>query len=139
MAKADAFAEHFRVHLYRYGTPRKQLEATIKNGGVMILDVDVQGAAHLRREYPQAATIFILPPSVSELKKRLKARGTETPSQLKVRFENARKEMRLYDQFDYTVVNRDLDVAVKQVLAIIEAHPCRTELVSVDQVKKITG
>ncbi|MFH1686573.1 MAG: guanylate kinase [bacterium] len=139
LVKSGAFAEHFRVHLYRYGTPRRPLEDTIKHGGVMILDVDVQGAARLKSEYPQALTIFVLPPSVRELKKRLKARGTETAAQLKVRFENARREMRLYHRFDYAVVNRDLKVAVRQVLAIIEAHPCRTELVSTEHIKRITG
>ena len=125
--KKDYFAEHFHVHLYQYGTPRKPLEDVIKKGGVMLLDVDVQGARRLSKEYPEAIMIFIMPPSVKELRKRLKRRGTETKEQLQVRYHNAIAEMKLYHKFEYTVINKELTVAVQEVLAIIEAHHCRTE------------
>jgi len=138
-AKSDFFAEHFKVHLYNYGTPREPLERVRKKGGVILLDVDVQGAFRLQKEYPESIMLFILPPSVPELRRRLRRRGTETKEQLAVRFENARKEMRLYDRFEYAVVNDDLDKAVKQVLAIIEAHPCRTERMDREQTRKITS
>ncbi len=136
--KANYFAEHFKVHLYHYGTPRKPLEQAVKSGGVVILDVDVKGADRLRKEYPEAITIFILPPSTSVLRKRLTRRGTETAEQLKVRFENARKEMSLYRKFKYAVINEDLDTAVKEVLSIINCHHCRTENIKEEQIGKLS-
>jgi guanylate kinase len=139
LKKEDAFAEACRVHLYQYGTPRGPLEETLKKGGVMILDVDVQGAQKLKKEYPQAITVFILPPSKRELHRRLKRRGTETAAQLALRRENARKEMKLYRRFEYTVINDDLTGAVKRVLAIIESHPCRTENIPRELIENIIG
>jgi guanylate kinase len=139
LARKGFFAEHFHVHANRYGTPRQPLEHVIRGGGVMILDVDVQGAFKLRREFPNAITIFILPPSVAELKRRLRYRGTETKEQLAIRFENARQEMKLYHRFEYVVVNRTLDLAVQQVLAIIRAHHCRADRIDKEQMHTITG
>jgi guanylate kinase len=130
----DFFAEYFQVHLYRYGTPRKPMERVLKNGGVMLLDVDVQGAAKLHKEYPEAITIFVLPPSLNALKQRLRLRGTETPEQFKVRFENAAREINDYHRFDYVVENDDLKVAVSKVLAIITAHNCRTDRANLEQI-----
>jgi guanylate kinase len=137
LVKRNFFAEHCRVHLYRYGTPRDQLDRVVRTGGVMVLDVDVQGAFKLRRAYPEAMTIFVLPPSIAALRKRLKKRGTETREQLKVRFENARKEMRLYGRFDYVVINEELDTAVKDVLSIIDSHYCRTDKLRPEQIARI--
>lgn len=139
LARRGFFAEHFHVHAHRYGTPRKPLEQVVQSGQVMILDVDVQGAFKLRREFPNAMTIFVLPPSVAELRRRLRYRGTETKEQLAIRFENARQEMKLYRKFDYVVVNRTLDLAVHQVLAIIRAHHCRADRIDKEQMQTITG
>ncbi|MGH8015182.1 MAG: guanylate kinase [Candidatus Zixiibacteriota bacterium] len=133
------FAEHFKVHLYEYGTPRRPLDEVTSKGGVIILDVDVQGAEAIRRKFRHAISIFVLPPSVRELRHRLRRRGTETKEQLQVRFENAKREMREYKKFPYTVINKDLPTAVEQVLAIIKAHPCRTEYIMKEQIKKIIG
>ncbi|MDF1544867.1 MAG: guanylate kinase [bacterium] len=139
LIRKDYFAEHFKVHLYRYGTPRTALDSTIKKGGVLLLDVDTQGAFRLKKEYPEAITIFVLPPSVRALKQRLSARGTETREQLRVRFENALSEMRLYNRFEYVVVNDSLQTAVDQVIGIVEAHPCRTENLDRELIKRIVG
>jgi len=133
LIKKDFFAEYFQVHLYHYGTPRGPLDRIRQKGGVIILDVDVQGAFKLRREFPDAITIFISPPSIAELKRRLRRRGTETMEQLKVRFENAKKEIKLFDKFDYVVINHELNVAIKQVLSIINAHSCRTDNINKKQ------
>ena len=138
LAKEDYFAEYCRVHLYYYGTPREPLEKAVKDGGVMILDVDVQGAFKLKKEYPEAITIFVLPPSIEELKKRLKARGTESREQLKVRFENAKKEMQHFNKFEYCVINQELEVAVKNVLCAINSHHLRSEFLSMEQKRKLT-
>jgi guanylate kinase len=133
------FAERCSVHLYRYGTPKKPLEEVISKGGVMVLDIDVQGAFRLKKSYPRAITIFVLPPSQPALRKRLRRRGTETVEQLKVRFDNARREMKLYPRFEYVVINDDLKVAVRQVLSIIESHPCRSENLNMEQIRSIVS
>ena len=114
------YAEHFQVHLYNYGTPKGPLETVLQNGGVMLLDVDVQGAIKLKSEYKEAITIFIMPPSNEELQKRLRQRGTETEEQLAVRFENAKQEMELHTYFEHKVINKELLTAVNEVLTIIE-------------------
>jgi len=139
LVAAGFFAEHFKVHLYHYGTPRGPLQQAPGKGGVMLLDVDIQGALRLKKEYPDAITIFILPPSIAALKERLRKRGTETSDQLAVRFHNARKEMRLYRRFEYVVVNKELGEAVSQVLSIVEAHHCRTDKLNPEQMKRISG
>ena len=139
LVKKDYFAEYFKVHLYHYGTPRGPLDGIRNKGGVIILDVDVQGAFKLRREYPDAITIFISPPSIAELKRRLRRRGTETDEQLKVRFKNAIDEMKLFYKFDYVVINKELNVAVKQVLSIINAHECRTDYINKKQFTEKIG
>ncbi len=133
----DFFAEHFQVHLYHYGTPRKPLEKVLAGGGVMVLDVDVQGALKLKKEYPQAVTVFILPPSIAQLRRRLRRRGTETKEQLKVRFENSKAEIRLYDRFEYAVINDDLNTAVGEVLSIVTSHTCRTENMKEEQITRL--
>lgn len=135
--KANFFAEHFQVHLYNYGTPRSPLERVIHRGGVMILDVDVNGAFALKKEYPAAITVFVLPPSVRELRRRLRRRGTETKEDLAVRFENAKREMKLFNHFDYVVVNKELETAVQEVLAIVRAHHCRVDKTDVEQIRSI--
>lgn len=137
LARADFFAEHFKVHLYHYGTPGRPMERVVKQGGVIILDVDVQGALRLKKVYPEAVTIFILPPSIKVLQRRLIRRGTETLQQRQVRFENARKEIRLYNRFEYCVINKDLDTAVSEVLSIINCHHCRRELIRSEQIQKL--
>ncbi|MCP4683943.1 MAG: guanylate kinase [bacterium] len=139
LRKRDFFAEHFKVHLYKYGTPRGPLEKVRRQGGVMILDVDAKGARKLHREYPEAISIFILPPSVKALKQRLRQRGTETREQLAVRFKNAIQEMRSFGAFDYVVINKELKVAVRQVLDIIAADGLRVDKVDPEQIRRITG
>ena len=139
--KSGFFAESCAVHLYQYGTPRAPIERVRRHGGVMLFDLDVQGARKLLREYPDAIAVFVLPPSIRALKQRLDKRGTETAELRRIRFENARREMRTFRKyhFDYVVVNNDLDVAVKQVLAIVEAHDCRIERVDPELISRITG
>lgn len=139
MERADAFAEACKVHLYRYGTPRKPLQITIRKGGTMLLDVDVQGAFKLKKAYPGAITIFILPPSIAILRRRLKRRGTETKEQLEVRYQNALKELKLFKKFEYCVVNDDLKTAVSEVLGVIASHHCRTENIEWEQFNKFDG
>jgi guanylate kinase len=138
LVRQNFFAEHFMVHGSNYGTPRLPLDKAVKLGKVILLDVDVQGAFKLRREYPNAVTIFILPPSVAELRHRLRQRGTETKEQLAVRFENAKREMKLYSKFDYVVINHELEIAVRDVLSIINSHNCRIDKVDKELIRNVT-
>lgn len=112
LEKEKFFAESALVHLSHYGTPSAPIDAAVKNGDVILLDVDVQGAASIKSLYPEALSIFILPPSEKELGKRLKKRGTETEEQLAVRLENAIAEMGRQSEFDYIIINKDINVAV---------------------------
>ena len=107
----------------------------------MILDIDIQGARKIVREFPEAISIFVLPPSISELRRRLRGRGTETREELAVRFKGAVKEIRSFRSggFDYVVINEDLDLASKQVLAIIVAHECRVDRTKAEHLRKILG
>ncbi|MEW5994952.1 MAG: guanylate kinase [Candidatus Zixiibacteriota bacterium] len=140
------FAEYFTVHGNCYGTPREPLEQALHNGSTILLDVDYKGALRLKRQYPEAITIFILPPPpvTDSLKERLSKRGTESAQDLGIRFRNALDEMKQFDKFEYIVINRDLDEAVRQVLDIIEQHPspehpCRTDNMNVEQLRTIIG
>jgi guanylate kinase len=135
----NQFAEWCQVHRFYYGTPRKPLEEVLHGGGVMLLDVDVKGAMKLKRAYPSAVTIFILPPGRAELKRRLKRRGTEDDKHFKIRQKRALSEMRLYRRFEYTVINNDLDTAVSEVEMIIKSLHCRKSNLDLEQIDRIVG
>lgn len=115
------FAETALVHNNYYGTPRRPLENIIKMGGIILLDVDVKGAARIRKNYPEALSIFILPPSKSELKRRLRQRGTETKAQLALRLKNAIAEMKMFNHFDYVIINDSIKKAVSAADHIIKS------------------
>ncbi len=115
------FVEHATVHGYRYGTSRDQLDEKAGRGDV-ILDVDVQGASQLRKRYPGAVSVFILPPSLDELRNRLVARGYNEPEDVERRISQAAAEVRAAVDFDYFVVNERLVDAVAAAKCIIEAE-----------------
>jgi guanylate kinase len=121
LSKDGRFVEHATVHGYRYGTSRDQLDEKAARGDV-ILDVDVQGASQLRKRYPAAASVFILPPSLDELRNRLLARGYNEPEDVERRISQAEAEVRAAVGFDYFVVNEVLDDAVAAAKCIVEAE-----------------
>lgn len=102
-----------------YGTPREPVVKWLAQGRDVILEIDVQGAFQVRQNYPECVLIFILPPSMEELEARIIGRGSETEESLKARLAEAEKEIELADQYDYQVVNGDLEEAVRQVYGII--------------------
>lgn len=122
---AGDFVEHARVHGEMYGTLRSQIERVLESGRNVLLDVDVQGGQSVRRVYPDAVLIFVLPPSLEDLEERLRARGTDHEDKIQVRLENAQREIALMREYDYAVVNDDLETATRKVLAIVEAEKCR--------------
>jgi len=133
------FAESCQVHRHYYGTPRGPIEKVLESGGVMLFDVDVKGAKKLKDQYKEAATIFILPPSKAELKRRLKKRGTEDDKHLKIRLDRALSEMKLFRRFEYVVVNKDLDTAVNEVEMIVKSLHCRQANLNLEQINRVIG
>ncbi|MGH7766425.1 MAG: guanylate kinase [Candidatus Binatia bacterium] len=119
------FAEWARVHGFFYGTPRAALERTIARGRDVLLDIDVQGARKIKRQYRNAVSIFVLPPSRRELEQRLARRGTDRREIIRKRLENARREIREIMRYDYVVENRELRRAVESAKAIVIAERLR--------------
>ncbi len=109
LVKEGFFVEWAEVHMNLYGTPLYQLQDAWGAGKVIIMDVDVQGAATFKSKYPDAATIFILPPSIDELRRRVKKRDQGRTQNLEVRMANASKEIARASEFDYQVVNDDFE------------------------------
>jgi len=124
LERAGNFLETATVHGNRYGTSRGEVLDVIDSGRDVILDIDVQGAEQIRRDI-ETVGIFILPPSLEELARRLSLRGTDGDDVIRRRIENARREIEQAHLFDYLVMNRDLDEAVGDVLAVIRAERSR--------------
>ncbi|RMG51309.1 MAG: guanylate kinase [Acidobacteria bacterium] len=122
MRQRGEFLEWAEVHGNLYGTSRRMIEEILSAGCDAVLDIDVQGAAQVRKQFPDAVTVFILPPSFTELKRRLSSRGTETPESLERRLRVARREVLRYTEFEYLVINDQLDVAIAAVEAIVRAE-----------------
>lgn len=126
MIRDGAFLEYARVHANLYGTSRLAVTALQQQGKDVVLDVDVQGAAILRREAIAGATyIFVAPPSLAELERRLRGRGTEGEEMIAVRLANARKELAVMKDYEYLVVNHRVEESVELLTAIILAERAR--------------
>lgn len=124
MVKDDHFLEHASVFDYNYGTPRNRVEEELKNGHEVIFDIDWQGARQIREKFhPDSdgvVSIFILPPSLSELERRLKARGQDDDETIKKRMIKAQDEISHAEEYDFVIVNDDLNEAYKKIVAIID-------------------
>lgn len=116
------FAESAEVHGQLYGTLRREVRRVLDDGKHVIMDIDVQGAAQFVRAFPKTVLIFLLPPLADVLLTRLMARRTEDPTDLLVRLETAKRELESVDQYEYVVVNANLERAVQDVSAIIDAE-----------------
>lgn len=125
LIEEDGFMEYANVYGNFYGTPKKDVIQWLDDGIDVILEIDVQGALQVKKAYPEGVFIFILPPSIEELKNRIKARGSETEETMARRLGTALQEISLIDQYDYRVINEDLDVAINRVRAIITAEQCK--------------
>ena len=117
-----AFAESAEVHGNLYGTLRSEVEKVLRSGKHVLMDIDVQGAVQFKRAFPQAVTIFVLPPSAGVLMDRLRGRQTETPETLIRRLQSALQELQAVDEYEYVVINDELDEAVQRVSSIIDAE-----------------
>lgn len=118
--------EHAQVFgNHSYGTPRSFVESSLAAGRSVIKDVDVQGAFTIRGTFPAALHIFVVPPSRSEIERRLRSRGTESEDAIRRRLAEADRELGLWDRYDYLVINDDIDQAVADLGTIIRAQRLR--------------
>ena len=127
MIEADEFVEWAEVHGHLYGTSRRALQAALDDGRFLILDIDVQGAMRMRERVPDVVLVFVLPPSADALVERLTERGSEGQDTVARRIENARGELEQAAQFDYIVVNENLEQAIDEVRSIVSAEGRRAD------------
>ncbi len=121
-----------------YGTPRKAVEDMLAEGKDVILKIEVEGAMNIRRLFPEACLVFILPPSMAELERRLRKRGTEDEPTILRRTAQAKNEIDAAVNYDCFVVNDELEIAVDDLIAVIRAEKCRRER-CLDMLKEIKG
>lgn len=129
LVRAEQFVEWAEVHGELKGTSWAEYEAARREGKDLLLDLDVQGAAQVRARFPSVISVFLLPPSFAALESRLRARAQDPEPAIRRRLHNARLEVALYRDYDYTVVNEDIQACVDAVKSIVQAARCRTSQV----------
>ncbi|MBB5021020.1 guanylate kinase [Desulfurispira natronophila] len=125
MVQQGRFLEYATVHGNYYGTSYDYLYRAMDQGANVILDIDYQGAFQLKSKIPEAILVFILPPSIETLEERLGGRGKDNDDTIKLRMENACREILTYNRFDYVLVNHDLNKAYNELSAILTARELR--------------
>ena len=125
MVENDELLEHARYVSNSYGTPRPFVEAQLRKGMNVILDIEIQGARQVKEKMPEAVTIFMMPPSITELRRRLEGRGTDAPDVIEARIARAREEILEADFYDYLILNQNVETAAREFSAIISAEQCR--------------
>lgn len=128
MIENGELLEHAEYCANSYGTPKAYIEQKTAEGFNVLLDVEVQGARQINEKKPDAVKIFIIPPSIEELRKRLENRGTDTQRAIEARLIRAEQEYAEADFYDYIIINDDADKAAKELSAIITAEKCRYDL-----------
>ncbi len=127
MVENDELLEHAFVHTNYYGTPKKFVFDEIAKGEIVLLEIDVQGALQVKEKYKEAVFIFLIPPTMDELKSRLVKRDTETEDEIETRYRNAFRELDFVGEYDYFVINDVIDNAVKDIETIIAAEKLRVK------------
>jgi guanylate kinase len=136
MVRKKDFAEWAEIHGELYGTSKRRLKEIIDSGIDAILDIDVQGAKQLREEFPGGIYIFILPPSLEVLRKRLQGRMANLKIEIEKRLKVAIAEIKRYGEYDYVIVNHVFDNAFEELASIITANRARTERIEPQWVKE---
>jgi guanylate kinase len=139
MVAQNAFVEHAKVFGAYYGTSVAQIKARLEKGVDVVLDIDWQGAAQIRRLFPESISIFILPPSLNILEERLRNRGRDDNETITSRMHQAQEEMSHYAEFDYLIINEDFALASQQLQSIVVANrltvarqsACQAKLLSI--------
>jgi guanylate kinase len=122
MLKRSEFLESAEVHGYRYGTSQKVIRDTLEQGQDLMLEIDWQGAQQVRRLYPDCIGMFILPPSVAELERRMRARGQDSDEVIRRRLASAEEEISHSPEFNYVIINKDFDEAKRDLQSIIRVE-----------------
>jgi len=134
--ESEDFLEYAEVYGNYYGTPKSEVLKVLDSGRDVILEIDIQGALKVKTAYPNGLFIFILPPSMEELKNRITNRGSETPESLITRFTSAHKEISFVSKYDYAVVNDTVKSACEKIQSIIIAERCRVDRMNGDFLKE---
>jgi guanylate kinase len=121
MRERGEFIESAEVHGNHYGTSRVWMEERMNAGNDVLLEIDWQGARQVRRAFPAAIGIFVLPPSVAELERRLRGRGQDPEAVIRRRLDNASEEMRHVGEFEYVIINKELEMAADDLSAVVRA------------------
>lgn len=132
----DGLLEYAEVYGNYYGTPKEMVMKKLEEGKDVILEIDIQGAMKVKQAYPNGIFIFILPPSMAELRKRITGRGSETEDAINMRLGETLKEISYIDKYDYCVVNGELSEAVDRVKAIVVAEHSRVSESIYNLIKK---
>ena len=138
MIEENAFVEWADVHDHRYGTSWEEIHMRAKSGHILVLDLDVQGAASIRNHFIHSWSVFIMPPSMKELRSRLVKRETRLSQEMKTRLDTARREIACYRDYSYVIVNNALDVALDSLIHIVRAQETRTSL-RTERILRIQG
>lgn len=125
MIEEEAFIEYAEVYNNLYGTPKEYVLEKLNQGENCLLEIDIQGALQVKKRYPEGVYIFILPPSMKELKNRIIGRGSETPESLDRRFSSAFEEIEFVNQYDYYIINDEVSTATDTMESIIDAERCK--------------
>ncbi len=120
--KNQEFIEYENVHGYYYGTLKAEVEKLLKNGYSVLFDIDVNGALTIKKIFPQAILIFIRPPSLEELKRRLQHRRTDNPQEIEKRLKRLPEEYEKARRFDYDIINDNLEETIQKIYQIINNH-----------------
>lgn len=134
MIARDELLEYAEVYGNYYGTPKHFVVDQISSGRDILLEIDIQGAMQIRQKYTEGVFVFIIPPSMAELRNRIIKRGSETPDSLATRVSSAFEEIQFINKYDYFIVNDTVDAAVGQLGSIIQAEKCRVIASSIDEV-----
>jgi len=126
MRARGEFLESAEVHGNHYGTGKQVILDAVKRGDDLILEIDWQGAQQVRRLYPECVGIFILPPSVEELERRMRARGQDSEEVIRQRVQNAREELSHAGEFKYAIINKDFETARRELASIIQRERANT-------------
>ena len=125
LVQSGGLLEYANVHGNFYGTPKDFVEEQINAGETVLLEIDVQGALQVKKNQPDAVFVFLIPPDMEELRRRIVTRGTETKDVIELRMKNARNEISYIHKYDYIVINTEVEAAAEQVYTIIRAERMR--------------
>ena len=118
----NGFLEHAEIYNHKYGTPKKQALENLNNGLDVILEIEMEGALQVKSNYPDAVLIYVLPPSLRELRERIEARGTDSKEEIEKRLDGTIRELGYLNKYDYFVINDDFNEAINDVRAIVNAE-----------------